>query len=736
MMALWLAAFLPAAAQPLQLSNAAIEIRFNEQARGALQAVVDRRSGLDFIAAGRATTLFRVTVAGGDGKPRELTAADAASWEHAFDRTAAGEELVLRYRNLAQQELHVECRIRLQDADTLSRWSIAVENRSPWSVQSVVYPVVLAAAQIGPQWTDDRIVSPAHSSAELRISQGGKTPFPGMLRADYPGGAQVQFLAYYDQAAGLYLATYDGNGNPKRLGFVGTAGVIDMSVLHHVWDRAGVGWRMPYEFVLGTFHGDWHAAADIYKKWALKQSWCSRKLAERHDIPGWYLRGLPVVMFIPRAGEYYSTEKPPRTPDRYLTRPPLPEPGLRPRAPALFAEVSAALRSPLVIIEYGWEKHGAWISPDVFPPYGGEEAFRAQMAALRRNGHIPCAYLTGTRWGVAKTGRKDYDGWPAFRREGLAGAATGPDQKPIVDHSPWASNARLCLGSPVVQKILLDEVRGLVERGVPFLQYDQNLGGEVYECHNRTHPHPAGGGRWRTEETRKFLKAARELGRSLDPDFALTIEEPCEYYIQDVDGFNDRPYITTQYSEPAPLFSYLYHEYELSFGGDAPLGLHCPEADLLRIARTFVAGQLVEGPSFGTSREWPRDELALLAEMAHAQQTFAHEYAILGEMLPAPRLSKVPMLDAALMGSNREVPTTVRATKVPSVVASAWRAPSGRTGYLLVNTLDREAAPVLQLHRAGGCIKKWSGGRMRLTPRNGEVEVPLGPWEVALVEQE
>jgi hypothetical protein len=742
-LALWcmLAAFgaQPVPAQqraPLELSNATVQIRLNPEARGALASVVDRSSGLDFIVAGKADTLFRITVGTGEDKPRELTSADAARWEHSFNRTAAGEELVLRYRNLAGQELHVECRVRLQTGDPLSRWNMSIENRSGWSVQTVVYPLVLAAPQLGPSWADDRVITPVFSSGQLRISQGGANPFPGLWHSEYPGRAQAQFMAYYDATAGLYLATYDGGGHPKKIGGANVKGLLNLSIVHHAWERAGAGWKMPYEFVLGTFQGDWHAAADIYKKWAVQQTWCSRKLTERRDIPSWYLAGLPFVMFIPRAGEYYSTEMPPRTPDRYLTRPPLPEPGLRPRAPEIFAEVGRALRSRLVVVEYGWEKHGAWISPDVFPPYGGDEAYRLQMAALRKNGHIACAYLTGTRWGVEKTGRKDYDGWSAFRRDGLAGAATGPDQEPIIDKSPWASNARLCLGSPMVHKILIDEVRGLVERGVPLVQYDQNIGGETYECHNRNHPHPPGGGFWRTEVSRKFIREARALGRSLDPDFALTTEEPCEFYIQDLDGYNSRPYITTPYSEPAPLFSYLYHEYAAGFGGDSPLGLHLPEADLVRIARTFTAGLLVEGPSFGTSREWPRDELALLAEMVHAQQTYAHDYAILGQMLPAPRLGNVPMLDAALMGTNREIPTTIRATQVAAVTASAWKSPSGRTGYLLVNVLDREARPVLGVRGEGTWIKLSSQGRTRLTARNGELEAPLGPGEVALVEQE
>jgi hypothetical protein len=39
--------------------------------------------------------------------------------------------------------------------------------------------------------------------------------------------------------------------------------------------------------VLGTFHGDWYRAAEIYRDWATKQAFCGRKLADRADCPKW-----------------------------------------------------------------------------------------------------------------------------------------------------------------------------------------------------------------------------------------------------------------------------------------------------------------------------------------------------------------------------------------------------------------------------------------------------------------
>ena len=737
--ALVLAALPLAAAEvrpDLELANPALAIRLDPQSRGALASLVDRHSGRDFIAAAKPSTLFRLRLTGSDGKAREVTAADAGAWEHSVTRTPTGGELVLRYRNLLGEAIHVECRLRLGSGDGLSHWQIAVENHSPWSVQSVIYPVLQATSPLGPDWADDRLLSPGYWSGALRFSQGPKDPFPQGGRQLYPGPAPVQFLAYYDALAGLYVATYDSEAQPKHLGFLSLPGGVDLSVQHEVWKAAGQAWTMPYDVVVGTFQGDWQAAADIYKKWAVGQPWCARKLTARTDIPAWFLEGRPFVRFLPRAGEYTGAGMPPRAPDLFRSRPPLPSPGLLPRTPALFARVGRALGAPFVVVEYGWEKQAMWVNPDVFPPYGGDDLFRRHAAALRRDGNVLCAYISGTHWGVKKTGRDDYDGWEVFRRRGVDAAATAADQQPIVDRRPWTSNVRLCIGSPVTRDVMLDMVRGLVERGVGFVQYDQNVGGSAYECHNRKHSHPPGYGAWMSDATREFMQAARSTGKALDPGFVLTMEQPGEYHIPYLDGFNDRPYRSSPYGESVPVFNYLYHEYAVSFGGDAELGLHCPEANLIRLARSFAAGLLVEGPTLGPSYDWPGEELEYLASIAQAQRGYAHAFAILGRMLPAPRLEAVPTLEAGLLAGTRDVPTMVRMVQVPVVTASAWKSPAGKTGYLLANVESEPVRPILWLSGGGRWIKRTAGGDVALAVRDGKCEVPLGPREIALVTEE
>jgi ACS family hexuronate transporter-like MFS transporter len=728
------AAPMAAAAPDLRLAGDAFEVRLDPQAKGALQALTDRASGRNFIARTKAPTLFRLTVAGADGKVRDLTAADASEWAPTVVAGAKGQELVLRYRGLGREDLDVECRVRLDREDGMSYWKIAVANRSSQSLRSVVYPVLSAVDRLGEEWRDDRLLAPGQWSAgHVRHSQGPPQPFPGGGKSLHPGPAPVQFLAYYDSTAGLYIATRDSVGHPKRLGFTNGAEGLDLSVQHEIWKSAGQTWALPYEVVLGAFHGDWYAAADIYKKWATGQPWCARKLTERSDIPAWFREGRPFVRFLPRAGEYTGAGRPPRAPDLFRSRPPLPAPGLMPRAPALFADIGRALGAPFVVVEYGWEKQAMWINPDVFPPYGGDELFRRQNDALRRAGNVLCAYISGTHWAVAKVGRTDWDGQPDFERRGLAAAATGPDQKPIVDQRPWAANVRLCIGSPLTRETMLGLVSGLAGRGVGFVQYDQNVGGQAYECHNSAHPHPPGYGEWMAQATHEFLRAARRAGRTADRDFVLTIEQPGEHFIQDLDGFNDRPYASTKFGESVPVFQYLYHEYILSFGGDNNVGLHCPESELIRLARSLHAGMLVEGPTFGPSNDWPLAELEYLAAIARAQRGFAHDFVMLGRMLPAPRLENVPVIEAALLGGTRDVPLVVGTERTPVATASAWKSPSGRTGYVLTNVAREPVSPILRLNGATRWVKQTAAGSAALTVVDGKCKLTLGPREIALV---
>ena len=51
--------------------------------------------------------------------------------------------------------------------------------------------------------------------------------------------------------------------------------------------------QLEYEVVLGSFEGDWYAAAERYRQWSHRQPWAGRPLHRRRDVPGWLLDSPP-----------------------------------------------------------------------------------------------------------------------------------------------------------------------------------------------------------------------------------------------------------------------------------------------------------------------------------------------------------------------------------------------------------------------------------------------------------
>jgi hypothetical protein len=117
----------------------------------------------------------------------------------------------------------------------------------------------------------------------------------------------LQMQAYYDGTAGLYMATHDGSGNVKHFGLARLKDELDVSTEHNYDERPGLSFDLPYDTVLGVFHGDWYAAADIYKQWAVQQSWCARKTIDRDDIPARLKEPRPTLQYECR-GDYQRCE--------------------------------------------------------------------------------------------------------------------------------------------------------------------------------------------------------------------------------------------------------------------------------------------------------------------------------------------------------------------------------------------------------------------------------------------
>lgn len=136
------------------------------------------------------------------------------------------------------------------------------------------------------------------------IWSGRQRNVPEIWRSpNYPGQwASTQLMAYYNDAGGLYLACDDATGLPKFIDRVMEEDGVTLGLAHYPGTRGPGETKLPYNVVVGTFHGDWYRAAEIYRDWAVKQPFCGKKLADREDRPKW-LADSPIGIAFPRRGE-------------------------------------------------------------------------------------------------------------------------------------------------------------------------------------------------------------------------------------------------------------------------------------------------------------------------------------------------------------------------------------------------------------------------------------------------
>ncbi|HSW45222.1 MAG TPA: DUF6259 domain-containing protein [Phycisphaerae bacterium] len=95
----------------------------------------------------------------------------------------------------------------------------------------------------------------------------------------------------------MYLAAEDARGHAKRWQRDSAAGLhVAMNLLHLYDESPGNDFEMSYDMVVRTFAGDWRDAAALYEKWAVRQPWCARRLADRPEVPAFLKEGAGILI--------------------------------------------------------------------------------------------------------------------------------------------------------------------------------------------------------------------------------------------------------------------------------------------------------------------------------------------------------------------------------------------------------------------------------------------------------
>ena len=392
-------------------------------------------------------------------------------------------------------------------------------------------------------------------------------------------------------------------------------------------------WQSPYEVALGVTAGTWHDTADLYKKWAIQQPWCARKLSERDDLPDFWKQGPCVHTVEVRTygsdrlcnGSYYTS------------------------LPEHLRNLRDQIEGPVIPMLAGWENHRRWTAGDYFPIFDEANARKA-LQQFRKDDFPPFVFLSGLYYTYENEGRDGslVPGADRYADAFVIDAETGKPRTFVLNESSGQNTWKrlsyeFCPAAPGTTEFFREVIRKLHELGIDIVQMDQTTSGAGHACYSTKHGHPPGPGAYQSVAFRKLLEDLRAYGRSLSPEFLLFHEEPHEELIGCLDGFHMREYKERfWYRNPPgargiPLFTYLYHEYAMGYGGDSA-GLN--KNKIPNYVRQHAVN-LVSGKTPGVavwSGQWAvaeahPDQIKMLRNHSRLLKTEAREFLMLGRML-------------------------------------------------------------------------------------------------------
>lgn len=527
---------------------------------------------------------------------------------------------------------------------------------------------------------------------------------------NYPGMASIQLLAAYDKRGGLLAFTADGRGDFKMLVMERFGKQLVLTFENVLYHLNPPDLSLPYTVEIGAFEGGWERAADVYKLWAVKQSWCRTLLKDRKS---------PSVMGETRFTLGVNLREGGKN-EKAINR--------IPEIPSLIKGWSAGLMMPMNAMLLSWEKHGPWIAPDYFPPYGGEAAFKSMVDSLHGQNHQSMAFLSGFNVTLDKTIRP---GSPAFKMPLLdekaldASAIAGADGKPLWQGRPNEATGRLatlCPSTAAARKGVAGAFRKLSGYGIDRIQIDQVVGGGTPPCFSPKHGHPVVGGHSMFTSTASLLDSLA----GLDPSVVISLEGPGELFIPHVHQFHARDYMENAWPRDGAgisgvsLFNYIYHEYSLGYGGDtAPIARKGEDPAIAIFAQAM---NLINGRS-PAAAVWMK--IIPFGEVHDAQKRFMQDAASIwkgpagvflrqGELLPLDHQSfPVLNLKADAVGKSFDIQTS-------KLFGRAFRLADGRTAVAYVN-ITGEPLPI---------ELRFASGRKRV-PAIGSVLWPVSPAQAA-----
>ena len=505
----------------------------------------------------------------------------------------------------------------------------------------------------------------------------------------FPAIVETQFMEYFDEKSGLYIASHDNENCLKAINIYRKNGGVLLEFRHLAGGDFGQDYTMPYPMVVEFFKGDWQDGAEIYKKWFKENSKADFvKIINNKKLPKWYSES-PVVITYPVRGKHDTDVMNPNKLFPYINVLPHVE------------RFEKTFGSKIMILLMHWEGTAPWAPPIVWPPFGGEDELKKLINTLHERGDVLGVYCSGLGWTI-NSKLDNYKTHDFFDENNLKDEmCLSPKQD--LPYSAICTMQRdgydMCPTRTFTIKIVKEQVKNMVNAGIDYIQLmDQNHGGTSYFCYSKKHNHPPVPGKWQVDAVKDLLSDVNTITGNV----LLGCESAAaESYIPNLLFSDNRFNLAYYIGKPVPAYAYIYHEYVNNFlGNQVCVDWHIdynksPESFFERIGYSFSAGDMLTVVITENGEiDWnwgkrdrektpPVQEYAekLIKNLNYWRINEGKKYLHTGSMIK-PISIECENLEIWRNNGSK--------TEVPKIHTSAWKSQDGHVAQFLINYLDVE----------------------------------------------
>ena len=633
----------------------------------------------------------------GDSFPVGSKHCKSVSWRK--EDTAAGTVLHLEWKGIDVREnkgvMDVEATVRLRAGDPLSYWRINIMNRgSIYGIERVRFPN-LNLAPIG-NVNDNRFVYPKHRGGLVNPFKY-VTGFGSHIHTDgayYPHTFNMQFQALYNKGngKGIYLGTRDPTPNFMNIQIINTRSELAWRPGHFPPNItfASEDYSLPYDCVAGPFRGDWYDACQIYREWAIRQTWCRKgPLFTRKEVPEWY-KEAPLFLYTNLAdsatGTHSVTKNLPIAADN--VREWLDFTGMR--LPCDLRDWKEAhydlstysvpfnIHRPYTQGRWAGEGFAVTNSHDGnYPKIPAISTFSAVCKKLRADGGMMIPYLALEIFDQGPSENSPYaaEAKPNVSRD-LFGAMRTWGRETSWQPCGWTQWWRDRLTETCILMLDRENVGGF---------YLDVMQGTSLPCYWTPHGHSAAGGSSMAEAMHGLCEQIYDAIKAADPEAITTGENPAENMIDVIDGMLQN---TLSGETQAPILAAVYQDYISRYGLE--MSVHHRGDDFFMECASLFTG----GAQIGRIRVRPRsatlsfqnpehkEMIAFLSRLVgYYKNETTRKFLAYGQLMRPLEFAKpspMPMLPYT-------DPYSEGKSYFPSLMSGVFRTDDGRMGVFVVN---------------------------------------------------